>query len=313
MNDTAEKLQEDFGEDQVVDSKQEDNFNEEDFDVEIVDDTPEEDRVPKRNIEASEQSEEESEEEIKNYSENVQKRISKLKYDFHEERRAKEEATRLQEEALRYAEKLKKDNENLRKTLADGESMLIDQAKGRVGAELEKAKRDYKEAYESGDPDKLMEAQAKMSKLHNEEFRVNEYQPQPAVAETPQPQKPQQPRLSQIDLEWQKNNPWFEKDTIMRGTALGLHEEMKKKGIVPGSEQYYKEIDEGMRKIFPDKFDGQQEAPERQNGTVVAPVERSGKKSRTVRLTRTQVALAKRLGLSNEQYAAQLMKEQSNG
>ena len=313
MNDTAEKLQEDFGEDQVVESKQEDSLNEEDFDVEIIDDTPEEDRVPKRNVEASEQSEEESEEEIKNYSENVQKRISKLKYDFHEERRAKEEATRLQEEALRYAEKLKKDNENLRKTLADGESMLIDQAKGRVGAELEKAKRDYKEAYESGDPDKLMEAQAKMSKLHNEEFRVNEYQPQPVVAETPQPQKPQQPRLSQIDLEWQKNNPWFEKDTIMRGTALGLHEEMKKKGIVPGSEQYYKEIDEGMRKIFPEKFDVQQEAPERQNGTVVAPVERSGKKSRTVRLTRTQVALAKRLGLSNEQYAAQLMKEQSNG
>ena len=313
MNDTAEKLQEDFGEDQVVDSKQEDSFNEEDFDVEIIDDTPEEDRVPKRNVEASEQSEEESEEEIKNYSENVQKRISKLKYDFHEERRAKEEATRLQEEALRYAEKLKKDNENLRKTLADGESMLIDQAKGRVGAELEKAKRDYKEAYESGDPDKLMEAQAKMSKLHNEEFRVNEYQPQPAVAETPQPQKPQQPRLSQIDLEWQKNNPWFEKDTIMRGTAMGLHEQIKQKGIVPGSEQYYKEIDEGMRKIFPDKFEVQQEAPERQNGTVVAPVERSGKKSRTVRLTRTQVALAKRLGLSNEQYAAQLMKEQSNG
>jgi len=313
MNDTAEKLQEDFGEDQVVESKQEDSLNEEDFDVEIIDDTPEEDRVPKRNVEASEQSEEESEEEIKNYSDNVQKRISKLKYDFHEERRAKEEATRLQEEALRYAEKLKKDNENLRKTLADGESMLIDQAKGRVGAELEKAKRDYKEAYESGDPDKLMEAQAKMSKLHNEEFRVNEYQPQPVVAETQQPQKPQQPRLSQIDLEWQKNNPWFEKDTIMRGTALGLHEEMKKKGIVPGSEQYYKEIDEGMRKIFPEKFDVQQEAPERQNGTVVAPVERSGKKSRTVRLTRTQVALAKRLGLSNEQYAAQLMKEQSNG
>ena len=149
--------------------------------------------------------------------------------------------------------------------------MLIDQAKGRVGAELEKAKRDYKEAYESGDPDKLMEAQAKMSKLHNEEFRVNEYQPQPAVAETPQPQKPQQPRLSQIDLEWQKNNPWFEKDTIMRGTAMGLHEQIKQKGIVPGSEQYYKEIDEGMRKIFPDKFDVQQEAPERQNGTVVAP------------------------------------------
>ena len=68
-----------------------------------------------------------------------------------------------------------------------------------------------------------------------------------------------------------------------------------------------------MRKAFPDKFEMLEEAPQLQNGTVVAPVERSGKKSRTVRLTRTQVALAKRLGLSNEQYAAQLMKEQSNG
>ena len=82
----------------------------------------------------------------------------------------------MQEEAFSYAEKLKKDNESLRKTLADGESMLIDQAKGRAGAELEKAKADYKEAYESGDPDKLIDAQEKLSKVHNEKFRVNEYQ-----------------------------------------------------------------------------------------------------------------------------------------
>ena len=94
---------------------------------------------------------------------------------------------------------------------------------------------------------------------------------------------------------------------------MGLHTQLQQKGVVPGSEEYYKEIDEGMRKIFPEKFEVQQEAPERRNGTVVAPVESSGKKSRTVRLTRTQVALAKRLGLSPEQYAAQLMKEQSNG
>ena len=191
------------------------------------------------------------------------------------------------------------------------EANAIEAARQRLEAETQAKQSALEKLQESNRA--LMEAQAKMSKLHNEEFRVNEYQPQPVVAETQQPQKPQQPRLSQIDLEWQKNNPWFEKDTIMRGTAMGLHEQIKQKGIVPGSEQYYKEIDEGMRKIFPDKFEVQQEAPELQNGTVVAPVERSGKKSRTVRLTRTQVALAKRLGLSPEQYAAQLMKEQSNG
>ena len=305
MNDTAEKIEENIEDSNEV-------VEQDDFEVEIIDDTPEEDRVPKRKETSESSSENDNEEEIKNYSEGVQKRISKLKYEFHEERRAKEESNRLKEEAIKYAEKLKKDNESLRKTLADGESMLIDQAKGRVGAELDKAKADYKEAYESGDPDKLIDAQEKLSKLHNEKFRVDEYKPQPQEVQEEAP-KPEAPKLSQRDLEWQKNNEWFEKDSVMRGTAMGLHTQLQQKGVVPGSEEYYKRIDEGMRNIFPEKFEVQQEAPELQNGNVVAPVERSGKKSRTVRLTRTQVALAKRLGLSPEQYAAQLMKEQSNG
>ena len=305
MNDTAEKIEENIEDSNEV-------VEQDDFEVEIIDDTPEEDRVPKRKEKSESSAENDNEEEIKNYSEGVQKRISKLKYEFHEERRAKEESDRLKEEAIKYAEKLKKDNESLRKTLADGESMLIDQAKGRVGAELDKAKADYKEAYESGDPDKLIDAQEKLSKLHNEKFRVDEYKPQPQEVQEEAP-KPQAPKLSQRDLEWQKNNEWFEKDSVMRGTAMGLHTKLQQKGVVLGSEEYYKEIDEGMRNIFPEKFEVQQEAPELQNGNVVAPVERSGKKSRTVRLTRTQVALAKRLGLSPEQYAAQLMKEQSNG
>ena len=306
MNDVAEKL-----EDNIQDSA-EIVENDEKFDIEIVDDTPEEDRVAKRKESPDVDSDNESEDEVKNYSDGVQKRISKLKYDYHEERRAKEEAKRLQDEAINYAEKLKKDNESLRKTLADGESMLIDQAKGRVGAELDKAKLDYKEAYESGDPDKLIEAQETLSKLHNEKFRVDEYKPQPQQIKEEAP-KAKAPQLSQRDLDWQKNNDWFEKDSVMRGTAMGLHSQLQQKGIVPGSEEYYKGIDEGMKKIFPEKFEVQQEAPELQNGNVVAPVERNGKKSRTVRLTRTRVSLAKRLGLSNEQYAAQLMKEQSNG
>ena len=306
MNDVAEKL-----EDNIQDSA-EIVENDEKFDIEIVDDTPEEDRVAKRKESPEVDSDNESEDEVKNYSDGVQKRISKLKYDYHEERRAKEEARRLQDEAINYAEKLKKDNESLRKTLADGESMLIDQAKGRVGAELDKAKLDYKEAYESGDPDKLIEAQETLSKLHNEKFRVDEYKPQPQQIKEEAP-KAKAPQLSQRDLDWQKNNEWFEKDSVMRGTAMGLHSQLQQKGIVPGSEEYYKGIDEGMKKIFPEKFEVQQEAPELQNGNVVAPVERNGKKSRTVRLTRTQVSLAKRLGLSNEQYAAQLMKEQING
>ena len=114
----------------------------------------------------------------------------------------------MQEEALNYAEKLKKDNEKLRKTLADGENMLIDQAKGRVDAELEKAKSDYKEAYESGDPDKLVEAQEKLSRLHNEKqewMSINLRQEELQETQPPQPQK-QQPSLSNRGIEWQKKN-----------------------------------------------------------------------------------------------------------
>jgi len=308
MNDTAEKIEENIEDSNEV-------VEQDDFEVEIVDDRPEDDRVAKRNESSNKEPVDDDPSEARNLSQNAQKRISQLKYEYHEERRAKEEAKRLETEALKYAESLKKDNEKLRKTLAEGENMLIDQAKGRVDAQLEQAKSDYKEAYESGDPDKLVDAQEKLSQLHNEKFRVAEYQPKKEDlqdAQATQPQK-QQPSLSQRGVEWQKSNDWFDKDMRMTGFALGLHEELKRKGVVPDSEQYYKEIDEEMRRAFPDKFETEQEAPQLQNGTVVAPVERSGKKSRTVRLTRTQVALAKRLGLSPEQYAAQLMKEQSNG
>ena len=306
MNDTAEKIEENIEDSNEVVEK-------DDFEVEIVDDRPEEDRVPKKNESSESKPVEDNDDEAKTYSQNAQKRISQLKYEYHEERRAKEEAKRLEKEAISYAEKLKKDNEILRKTLADGETMLIDQAKGRVDAQLEKAKKDYKEAYESGDTDKLMEAQDALTKLQVEKSKVDDYKPEPVKQEAPAPQNQQKPVISNRGLDWQKKNEWFDKDMRMTGYALGLHEELKQKGIVPDSEQYYKEIDEEMRRVFPEKFETEQEAPQLQNGNVVAPVERSGKKSRTVRLTRTQVALAKRLGLSPEQYAAQLIKEQQDG
>ena len=102
----------------------------------------------------------------------------------------------------------------------------------------------------------------------------------------------------------------------MTGYAFGVHEKLVKSGINPQTQadEYYKAIDDSMRQRFPDKFDGQiiEEAPVRQTGSVVAPASRSAKKPRRVQLTSTQVALAKRLGLTAEQYAAQLLKEASN-
>lgn len=320
MNEVAEKMEEqpdlDFGEDKQVQSPK---SNDAPFKVEIVDDRPEEDRVAKRN-ETVTTKVEEDDDEAKNYSDKVQKRIKSLKYDYHEERRAKEEASRLREEALNYAKKLQKENDELRKSLSDGENVLINQAKGRVDAELEKAKKDYKEAYESGDPDKLVDASSELARIQSEKQRVDSYVPpkpqQPRKQEAPIPQQPQKPQVSQRALDWANDNTWFNKDSKMTSYAFGVHEELVKKGVVGDSEEYYKEIDTEMRKVFPDKFDDvieDEETQQSQTGNVVAPTKRSAKKPRTVRLTSTQVNLARRLGLTKEQYAAQLMKDQVNG
>ena len=259
MNEVAEKMEEketqqdlDFGEDKPVQSPK---SNDAPFEVEIVDDRPEEDRVAKRN-ETVTTNVEDDDDEAKNYSDKVQKRIKALKYDYHEERRAKEEASRLREEALNYAKKLQKENDELRKSLSDGENVLINQAKGRVDAELEKAKKDYKEAYESGDPDKLVEASSELARIQSEKQRVDSYVPpkpqQPRKQETPIPQQPQKPQVSQRALDWANENTWFNKDSKMTSYAFGVHEELVKKGVVGDSEEYYKEIDREMRKVFPE-------------------------------------------------------------
>jgi hypothetical protein len=246
------------------------------FEIEIVDDTPEEDRGRPRKAEDAE-PEIPDEDELDKYSEGVQKRMKKMTYEVNEQRRNKEEAIRLREEALKYAESIKAENERLRQSLEQGEQTLVNQAKGRVQAELDRAK-----------------------------------EPQPQY----QQQAPAKPQVDPRALEWGKKNTWFENPETpeMTGYAYGVHQKLVQSGIDPNTDQYYTEIDKAMRRVFPDKFDDGQvevQAPQRQGGSVVAAPSRTTKKSRTVRLTSTQASLAKRLGLTNEQYAAQLMKDQS--
>lgn len=286
------------------------------FEVDIIDDTPEQDK-PRRAEDTEAQIPEDDE--IASYGENVQKRIKQLKFEYHEERRRKEEASRLQDEAVDYARKVYEENQKLRKTLEEGEGVLVEQAKGRVEAELERAKSAYKQAYEVGDPDKLIEAQEQLNNLQNEKFRVESYKPKPQQTQEEPVQLQQKPKVPEPDAKtkaWAAQNEWFGNDSEMTGYAFGVHESLVKQGINPQSQadEYYNRIDDSMRQRFPDKFDEQQveAAPVRQAGSVVAPAGRSAKKPRRVQLTSTQVALAKRLGLSAEQYAAQLLKEASN-
>ena len=298
----------------LANAQSEETDSDDGFEIEVVDDTPEEDKGKPRRAENAQPNVPEDDE-VEKYSEGVQKRIKQLKFEYHEERRAKEESSRLQEEALRFAQQVKAENEQLRKTLSEGEGVLVDQAKGRVSAELDKAKASFKTAYESGDPDALLEAQEKLNALQSEKIRYENYKPQSQpVQPQPQYQAPAvQPRKpDKLAMDWASRNDWFEKDPEMTGYAYGLHEKLVKSGVDPRTEEYYNELDTAVRRVFPDKFGDEiieESAPQRQAGNVVAPAARSGKRPRKVQLTSTQVSLAKRLGLSNEQYAAQLMKE----
>ena len=266
-----------------------------------------------------EAKEENSDAEIDKYSAGVQKRIDQLTKQYRDEERARQEAQSIQEEAVKYAEKVKEENEKLRKSLEDNEGVLLSQAKTRIEAQLAQAQAQYKTAYEAGDPDELLKAQAELTRLQNEEYRVANYkapkraEPEPVPTEAPkQEAQPEPAKPPQRALDWADKNPWFMQDKRMTGFAYGVHEELVTKGVEPNSEQYYNEIDAAMKEAFANKFEVAAEEsapPQPQAGNVVAPPSRTSKKPRKVKLTPSAAALAKRLGLTAEQYAAQLMKD----
>jgi hypothetical protein len=288
-----------------------------DIEIEIIDDTPEQDRDKQRRPDGVEPSIPDDDE-IASYSESVQKRIKKLRYDFHEERRSKEEAKRMSDEAINAAKKLHEDNMMLRRTIEEGEGILINQAKQRLAMQLQQVKSEYTNAYELGDADAIAEAQMKMTDLKNEEYRLNGMKPQKAAV-TPAPvQQPiQQPKASDRAVNWNESNKWFGTDRDMTAYAMRVHEDVIREGVAPDSNEYYNRIDDSIRRVFPEKFAGarnEDRTQRKQAGNVVAP---SGRQTtgnpRKVTLSSTQVALAKRLGLKPEQYAAQLLKDSSNG
>lgn len=296
------------------------------LEVDVVDDTPEEDRG---RIPPDTRSSEDHEAELTNVSQNVQKRIKKLKYDFHEERRAKEASSRLRDEAVAYAQKIHKENEKLRELVSRGEQVLVDEVKNRTQKELESARMQLKKAHEEGDPDSIVSAQELLAKAAYESQKANEYvfTPEPEKNVQPQPVR-QQAQPDYKAAEWAKKNPWFRTDKEMTAVALAVHEDLVTRGMDTKSDDYYQAIDNRIRERFPEKFgDGDYEDDDsgssvlrsdenrRKPSTVVAPAKRTtGAKPRKIQLTKTQVALAKRLGITPEDYAKQLLKlENQNG
>ncbi len=293
------------------------------FEVSVVDDTPEEDRG--RTKRADEADDDDDLDEAQ-FSKRIQKRIDKLRYDYNEERREKERFQRENTEAINYAQSIQAQNEELRNQSSDLRRLLYDQVAAKTDTEIESVKRRYKEAYENGDTDTVVSAQDDLSRLYAEKTRFtvesdNFEQPQQQAQPQPQAQQPNIPPPDPMAVDWLKRNSWFQQPGYeeMTGYAVGLHEKLVKQGVDPrNNPSYYDNIDTALQKQFSNFFgegtNSASDAPTSRRTPVVAPSKRgTGGTPRKVELTSTQVSLAKKLGLSPQQYAAQLVKEMSNG
>lgn len=299
------------------------NINPEDaFEVEIEDDTPEEDRnkepMPKEIVEKLEEDE---------LEELTKEKAKQLKKVWHDERRRAESALREREEAVQVAKKLYEENRKLKQSLTTGEKAFVGTAKQSAQHELDLAKREYKEAYDSGDADRVVEAQEKLVAAKLRAQQIESYRPQYEEEENSlhaskkgvnkdsdsqwsiSPEEPNIPKPDPKAVAWQKRNRWFGENRVMTSMAFGLHEALVGKGVDPTSEEYYSTIDKEMRRRFPEEFEDETPSSkaERKPSTVVAPAKRTTGTNK-VRLTASAASLAKRMGLTPEQYAAELIK-----
>ena len=286
--------------------------------IDVEDDTPEEDRgrepMPKEIVEELEADE------LEEYSEKVKLRLKQMKKVWHDERREKERVQREQAEALSAAQRLLEENRRLKATLSEGEQTLVGSVRQNVEFELAEAKREYKDAYEAGDTERVLAANEKLSAAQYKLQQLASYRPtlQGTEEEVQIPQ--QQVQIPQPDpktMAWQERNTWWGTDPEMTASALGLHQKLEReRGLqFVGSDEYWKVIDTTMRRRFPEYFGEESRATEgtaraqraARPANVVAPASRSTSPKKIV-LKQSQIAIAKKLGLTPEQYARELMK-----
>jgi hypothetical protein len=279
--------------------------------VEIEDDTPEEDRgkepMPKEIVDELENDE------LDEYSDSVKQRMKQLKKVWHDERREKERYSRESQEAMTAAQRLMEENRNLRKSMSGGEMELINAYKQSAEYEQEMARRSYKEAYDNGDVDLQLEAQEKLSSAANKLWQVNNYKPtlQEQEVGVEQAQQMQPPKLDQKTVAWQERNTWWGSDDEMTASALGLHQKLvRERGPqFAGTDEYWDAIDTTVRRRFPEYFGDEEVASNRasKSAQTVAPASRS-RSPRKIVLKKSQLAVAKKLGVTPEEYARAVMK-----
>jgi hypothetical protein len=293
-----------------------------DFEVEVVDDTPEQDRGRKP---LEREVEDPTDDEIEQYTQGAQKRIKELTHARHDERRAKEATLREKQELEVLTQRLLDENKKLRQNVNTGSEQYTQMAKTAAEAELDKARREYKAAQEAFDSDAILAAQealldAKMKLETAKNFRQTPLQEENFEVQTSY-QEPQRVQPDEKTLRWQAKNQWFGANGFEEVTsyALGLHQKLVNSGSDPRSDEYFEQIDARVKSKFPEVFGGNEDKPTRSGDTprkpasVVAPATRSSGK-KTIQLTKTQLALAEKFKLTPQQYAAQVARlENQNG
>ena len=292
-----------------------------DFEVEVVDDTPEQDRGRKP---LEREVEDPTDDEIEQYTQGAQKRIKELTHARHDERRAKEATLREKQELEVLTQRLLDENKKLRQSYNTGSEQYTQMAKTAAEAELDKARREYKAAQEAFDSDAILAAQealldAKMKMEAAKNFRPPSLQSENFEVQTT-PQEPQRIQPDEKTLRWQAKNQWFGSDGFEEVTsyALGLHQKLVNSGTDPRSDEYFEQIDARVKSKFPEVFGGNEDKPRsgdtpRKPASVVAPATRSSGK-KMIQLTKTQLALAEKFKLTPQQYAAQVARlENQNG
>ena len=291
---------------------------EDDIEIEVVDDTPKSDR-------GREPLPDEVKEELENvdaeeYSAKVKQRIDQMKKAWHDERREKEAAFREREEAANLTKQLMDERNALKRQLAEGENWALEQAKQRATLQLEHAKRAYRDAYEQGDSEMITNAQQELSRATYQAEQMASMSPRYTLQAEPEqvynqfkePEQPvRAPAPDQKASDWGSRNEWFGNDDEMTSFALGVHQKLVRDGVPPSTDEYYERIDARMREVFPDKFEDAPKKEKRRPTTNVAPAGRTAK-GKKVALTRSQLAIAKKLGVSPEAYAKELMKQQES-
>ena len=289
------------------------------IEIEIVDDTPERDRGRKP---LDKEVADPTDEEIDSYSDGVKKRIKELPHARHDERRQKESILRERQELERLTQQLMAENNSLKRNVNSSNEIVADSFRNRAATEVDQAKRALKDAHESFDTDAIIAAQellteAKMRAEAARNFKPAPLQEQEIAVQTRETQT-QQVTPDEKSLRWQARNQWFGATGFEEYTsyALGLHQKLVNGGTDPRADGYYEQINARMKSKFPELFGGtddRKSGEAKRPSTIVASASRSTGVGK-IRLTATQVALAKKFGLTPQQYAAQVAKlESQNG